>query len=354
MTTLQRAGRVLLLMAALSASFVWSSSPAEAAGTPPVIRFFTAWAESRTTFSSPHLNLVAFMDDPDGRVPLTIASAVVTGPGGQTYNLLYNYPNLVDLRGQWFLDAGTTIPTGTYTLTVTDTQGNVVTATDTLGTVPPLSPATVTLPQSEQILTTTTPTFQWNAGSGAAAIDIRIVNLDIFSTFGDTLYSSTLRPGTTTQFTMPGGILAPGRRYLLRVLAYDSSGGLGPANIRAATQVPFSVAGPSVTMSLNKRAFVTGDPLLLSIFYRNDGASITVDAELFAGLPGGPAIRLVEVDLPLGTTPPDVSTTLVSNLLLYTFSGSEPAGNYVLRLLFWETDGPGLVGESSISFTFSP
>lgn len=354
MTTLQRAGRVLLLMAALSASFIWSSPPAEAAGTPPVVRFFTAWAENRTTYSLPRLNLVAQLDDPDGRVPLTIASAVVTGPGGQTYNLAYNYPNL-EFRGQYHLDAGTTIPTGTYTIRVTDTQGNVVTATDTLGTVPPLSPATVTLPQSEQILTTTTPTFQWNAVSGAAAIDIRIINADIFSTYGDTLYSSTLRPGTTTQFTMPGGILAPGRRYLLRVLAYDSSGGLGLANIRATTQVPFSVAGPSVAMSLNKRAFVTGDPLLLSVFYRNDGASITVEAELFAGLPGGPAaIRLMEVDLPLGTTPPDVSTTLVSNLPLYTFTGSEPAGNYVLRLLFWETNGPGLVAESSISFTFSP
>lgn len=355
MRTMQRRAQLVLLLAVVGAGLISSLPSAEAQGLPPAIRFFAVWAENRPGFASPHLNMTAFIDDPDGQVPLTIQSVVVTGPAG-TFNVPFFYPNL-EFRGQYFLDTGPTVTPlpGTYTLTVTDNQGNVSTATDPLGTVPAISPPNVTFPTtSEQMISTTTPTFEWAFVTGAANTQVSIVNLDVFATFGDTLFRSLLLPGAATQFLLPGGILTPGRRYLLRVHAFDAAG-LGPANIRATTQIPFSVAGPSVTMSLNKPTFVGGDQLLLSVFYRNNGAPITVEGELWAGLPGGPAIELITVDnLPLSQTAPDASTALVQNFLLHTFTGAEPPSHYVLRFQFFDLGGPGVIAEASVPFRVGP
>lgn len=351
------AGPLLLAVVVLGAGILGSAPPADAAGTPPIVRAFSVWAENRASFGSPRLFAFAFVDDPDGQVPSTITSVVLTVPAGTvTLTNNYNYPNL-DFFGQYCLcgDPVLTPTPGVYTLTVTDNQGNVVTATKTLGTVPALSPPTVTLPTSEQIISTTTPTFQWNAVAGAAKVEVRIHNLDIFTTFGDSLFTSLLLSGSATSYTVPSGILTPGRRYLVRVNAFDGAG-LLPSNIRAATGVPFSVAGPSVAISLNKSVYVAGDQLLLSASYRNNAAAPTfVEAELLIGLPGGaPLIWLAEADLLLSPTLPDVSTPLVTNFLLYTFNGSEPAGHYVVRLLFYDLNGPGEIAEAFASFRIGP
>ncbi len=321
-----------------------------AVGSPPIIRSFGAFAENRPGFAAPRLYLYAMLDDPEGQVPLTIQSVVFTGPDGRTFNLPYNYPNL-DFRGQYFLDAGSPILTGTYMLAVTDTRGNTVTATDTLGSVPLLSPPNVTFPQTEQILTTTTPNFQWGPVAGAGSMDIDIHPLDIFATYGDTLYTSQLLPGTATQFTLPPGVLTPGRRYFVRVRAYDSTNGLGGANIRALTQVPFSVAGPSVSLFLNQTAFRAGQTLTLGAAFRNDGAALAVNVKLWGGLPSGP-VKILDIDdVPIAPTPPDVST-VVNDLLVYTFTGSEPPGNYFVRITFRAFGGT--VAEATVAFGFTP
>ena len=100
---LDRLGLPMLLSGAL----LCVAAPAWAAGTPPIIRFFGAWAEMRTAFLDPHLFLDVQVDDPDGQVPTTIQSVIVTGPDGRTYDLTnrFSNPNL-NFRGEYFLDAG--------------------------------------------------------------------------------------------------------------------------------------------------------------------------------------------------------------------------------------------------------
>jgi hypothetical protein len=125
MSTCRRIGHMGLLVVVLSVRLLWSAQPVGAAGIPPIIRLFAAWAEQRPDSTPPHLNFDVQVDDPDGQVPLTIQSVTVTLPDSSTLNLTsqFNYPNL-DFRGEYVLSPGapgSPVPTGTYTVTVTDT-----------------------------------------------------------------------------------------------------------------------------------------------------------------------------------------------------------------------------------------
>lgn len=354
MGTFRQLTQIVVVLALLSVAIIATARTAEAQGIAPIIRFHAVWAENRPGFVNPHLSFTAFVDDPDGQVPLTITSVVVTGPGGP-FNLPFFYPN-GEFRGQYFLDTGLSPVSGVYTFTVTDNQGLTHVLTDTLGTVPALSPPNVTLPTSEQILTTTTPTFLWNAVPGAGSLRVSIQNLDQFATFGDTLYRSQDLPGTATQFSLASGLLTPGRRSLLRVEAFDLPGGFGPHNIRATTQVPFSVRGPSVELFLNQRTFTTGQTLRLGVRFRNPGVTQLVEVQLGVGLPGGaPPAPIFELDFLLPATPPDVST-VVPDILVHTFTGAEPPGNYAFGITFFPVaftvvDLPEALGTVAFSFT---
>src|SRR5580765_5451250 len=95
-----------------SAALLCVAAPVWAEGTPPIIRFFGAWAEMRPTFLEPHLFLDVQVDDPDGQVPATIQSVIVTGPDERTYDLTsrFSHPNLT-FRGEYFFDAGSPVQT---------------------------------------------------------------------------------------------------------------------------------------------------------------------------------------------------------------------------------------------------
>jgi len=354
-TLRRRIGHTELLVVVLSVGLLWSAQPVGAVGTPPIIRSFNAFAENRVGFTAPHLNLSVQVDDPDGQVPLTIQSVVVTKPDSSTVDLTntYRYPNL-GFRGEYFLDAGTPVPTGTYTVTVTDTQGNTVTAVDALNAFPSLLPANVTFPQPEQILTTTTPTFKWDPIVGAGSVRVRVQNADGFQTSGDGLYTGLFLPGTATQFTLPTGVLEPGRRYALRLEAFDTSTGLPTANIRATSFRNFSVAGPNVSLSLNQSSFKTGDTLRLRANIRNDGAPVKVDVQLWAGVPTFPdPVELIDLEVTLPSTAPDVS--LVANdIFVLTFASTFPPGTYVLGIRFSADKTEGIMAQSTVSFSFAP
>lgn len=348
-----RAG--LVLIAVVLAGAWWAPPPVAAQGMPPVIRFFAAWAESRSDFDGLHLFIDAQVDDPDGQVPLSIQSVIVTRPDGGTLDLTGNfrYPNL-GFRGEYFVDAGAPAP-GTYTIAVTDAQGNTAMTTDDLGDPPALAPPEVVTPASEQIVATTTPTIGWNPVDGTASQRVAIRNADAFNVFGDSLYTGPVLPGDAAQFTLPAGVLTPGRRYVVELQAYDvPSGILAQTNTRAVRRQPFSVAGPNVGFFLNQAAFTTGDTLNLGLSVRNDGPPVAVDVRAWAGPPSGPAVLVFDVPgVEFPATAPDVSTVL-NNVITHVFTGDEPAGPYALGIRVLERDTGAVMAQSIVGFDFAP
>jgi hypothetical protein len=182
-------------------------------------------------------------------------------------------------------------------------------------------------PGSEQIVTTTTPTINWTPAPGAGSQRVAIRHADGFSVFGDSVYTRPVLPGDAAEFTLPAGVLTPGRRYVVELQGYDvPSRILAQTNTRAVRRRPFSVAGPNVGLFLNQGTFTTGDTLSVGLSVRNDGPPVTVDVRVWAGPPSAPSVLVFDfpgVELP--TTPPNVSTVF-SGVITHVFSGDEPAG----------------------------
>lgn len=281
-----------VLVAVLSAALLWTAPPVRAAGTLPSIRFFAAWAENRAGFSGPRLFLHVQVDAADGQGPLTIQSVVVTAPDGRTFDLTHH-----NIRREYSLDAGTPIPTGTYSVAVTDTQGNTVTAADTLNPFPSLLPPNTTLPEPEQTLTTTTPTFRWDPVAKAGSGRVRLCKAETLNTCRETVYFGPFLSGTAAEFALPAGVLEPGRRYVLRLEAHDTPGGIPGANIRATSFRPFSVAGPDVQPLANHAAVRTSQTPRPGTTVRHDNPSAPLLTSAFGGTP--PRSRLaLEVHAP--------------------------------------------------------
>jgi len=346
-----RLGLLMLLSAALSCV----AAPAWAAGTPPIIPFFGAWAEMRLAFLEPHLFLSVQVDDPDGQAPTTIQSVIVTGPDARTYDLTsrFSHPNL-GFRGQYFFDAGSPVQTGSYTVAVTDTQGNTTTATDSLGVFNAIAPASVIYPASEELIDTITPTLLWEPVLGAAGIRVRIHNADEFSPIGgDGLYASPVLLGLATQFTLPAGVIDPGRRYAVRVEAYDDAGASLPAaSIRASAFQPFSVAGPTVSLFLNQSIYKPGHTLHLRLNLRNNGTPRPVDMTLLVGNPDGTAVRIPLGSMEIASTSPDVSQIL-NEYLVYTFTGDEPTGMYLVGIRLTSPDTGQIIAQAMGTLTLA-
>lgn len=344
------------LLTFLSAALLCVAAPAWAEGTPPIIRFFAAWAEMRPAFLEPHLFLSVQVDDPDGEVPTTIQSVIVTGPDARTYDLTsrFSHPNLA-FRGQYFFDAGSPAHTGSYAVAVTDTQGNTTTVTDPLGVFNAIAPVSVVYPSSEELIDTTTPTLLWEPVLGAAGIRVRIGNADEFNTTGgDGLYTSPALPGLATQFTLPAGVLDPGRRYAVRVEAYDDAGASLPvASFRASAFQPFSVAGPTVSLFLNQSTYRPGQTLHLGLNVRSNGAPRPVDVTLWVGHPDGTAARIPLGSMEIASTSPDVSRVL-TDYLVYTFTGDEPTGVYLVGIRLTSPDTGQIVAQAVGTLTLAP
>jgi hypothetical protein len=340
----------------LSAALLCVAAPAWAEGTAPIIRFFGAWAEMRPTFLEPHLFLDVQVDDPDGQVPATIQSVIVTGPDERTYDLTsrFSHPNLT-FRGEYFFDAGSPVQTGSYTVAVTDTQGNTTTLTDPLTAFNAIAPASVIYPSNEEPIDTTTPTVLWEPVLGAAGIRVRICNADEFNTSGgDCLYTSPVLDGFSTQFTLPAGVVDPGRRYALRVEAYDALGASLPAaSFRASTFQPFSVAGPNVGLFLNQGLYKPGQTLHLGLNVRNNGDPRPVDVTLWVGHPDGTTGKIPLGSMEIASTSPDV-TKVMNDYLVYTFTGDEPTGVYLVGIRLTSPDTGQIIAQAMGSLTLAP
>ena len=153
-----------------------------------------------------------------GPLPTHVSQVSITGPNPYTFqesNIGYNLGNQGLVYG--FIEPG--YPgDGNYAFNVQDTFGgsdtsNKAQTSATIGIVDQIS----MVPANNAYLTHLTPTFSWNAVSGTRYY--RVTINDWKRSY--TVYQSPR--STSTSFTMPAGILRPGRSYQWRVEAYENT-----------------------------------------------------------------------------------------------------------------------------------
>ena len=167
-----------------------------------------------TDVSSYWLSFEANITDADG-VPENIESVRVTYPGGIITRDLYLDNQKSASEGEYWglevFDDPVNIQAGTYTIRVTDFDGNWVELTDDL-TVSALPVPTNCTPGQDSIVPGTTPTIGCDDVPGATRYKVRIYDA------GGTLHWSDYL--TVSSYTVPGGILEPDQVYSYRVYAY--------------------------------------------------------------------------------------------------------------------------------------
>jgi len=151
--------------------------------------------------------------DPNGTVPDSIASLVVTGPGGFRYDF---QPE--DYGGSYFHIISGEPQAGVYTVTVTDNEGKTAVTNDYFGgsvNIPPFDESTIAVNGPAL-----TPTISWSGISGyQGRLYYRIwVAAEDKNSW---IYGSS-RQSSTAQ-TVPAGYLEGGKAYDFRVEAYDQN-----------------------------------------------------------------------------------------------------------------------------------
>lgn len=355
-----KGARQILVAAAILGLLLGAvSSPARAALGPPVIRFAGVYIDTRDD-SSARLFASVEVEVPGGRVPQNIASVTVQVSGEGTPRAMPR--DTLDLAPDraYFLDltgAGVVgFPTGTYTFRATNTAANVTTATDALSASTPLAAFTITSHANNQIIAPTPPTVIWSAVPGAATYRVRIRNgwmdQDLFSRFT-----------TGTSLALPGGVLEPGRRYMIRVEAFDHANGLGcstpgctnpDANARTRRQIQVDTQGPDIFLTFPSGNYTTSNTLTITARVWNTHASVTVNAVVWIGIPGVPApLEVLEFEEILI---PQVLTGDVYNGPLgfaYTFTGAEPNGVYVVGFRLYDPETRETIALTTRTFSKS-
>jgi len=254
-------GALVVIGIGLAAPSAWALGP----GAPPVIQWATVEVVNTGAGGAPQLWAGIALEVPGGDVPVYVQSVTVTIPGGGTFTLPFVVDDLYPWR-EYNLNLTTVgvvgFPSGTYTFTVTDTAGGVNTAIDDLGPTAGLPAPSwisvsglVPVPTSAGMVyllnlsATPTPTVSWASVPGAATHRLRVRdalnNVDLFSRY----------IGSNTSLTLPSGVMVPGRRYVIRVDAYDhpNEGNCSTppytcqdANARSRTWINVMTQGPEI------------------------------------------------------------------------------------------------------------
>jgi len=327
------------------------AAPAGALGpsAPPVIK--GAYVFLDNSGSGSQLTAQVEVELPGGVVPLNVSSVSVDVPGFGTYNLPLHKRDLQPETG--YLANLTSLgvsgfPAGTYTFHVTDTSGGQATATDTLGvtsglpafgtvsltglvTVPPANGTGVNL---LDIVGTPNPVVSWSSVAGAAIYQLRIRG-------GYQDFNLLARNTTGTSLTVPSGVLVPGRRYIIRVEAYDHANGFGCSpspctnadlNARSRQDIEVISSGPEVFLQFpNSTPYGSGSVLNIGTRIYNSITPVTVDIHVWIGFPGG---TIVIGHYPGIFIPANPNADFINNypLFSYTFNGGEPSGSYVVGI----------------------
>jgi hypothetical protein len=342
---------VLGTLAALAIGLAGTSAWALGPGAPPVIKYASVEVVTTFTWGTPQLWASVAVEVPGGGVPTHIQSATVMIPGGPTFTIPFSGVDLYPYS-EYFINLTASgvsgFPAGTYTFSVTDTAGGVSTATDDLAHTAGL-PATSSISISGLIpvppaagtvyllnlATNPTPTITWAAVPGAATHRLRVRNayndVDLFSRY----------TGAGTSLTLPAGVMVPGRRYVVRVDAYDHPNGTGcstppytcqDSNARSKNWINVLTQGPEMYLTFGSGTYGPGQTLDVTTRIYNTGPTVTVDALAWIGLPTGAVMKILDVDdlvIPTNLAGDFYSGTIGFS---YTFTGSEPSGIYVVGL----------------------
>jgi hypothetical protein len=198
------------------------------------------------------LSFYVGVSDPDG-VPGNIASVRVTYPDGSTTRDLRLDSVVSETEANYSTReyAPETIQTGKYIFTVTDFDGNTVTAEDDL--ILANLPCPVNLsPAAGAVVIGTTPTITWDAVTGAVDYEVRINDgwdRQIYN-------SSRFSPNS---FTVPAGILQLNATYSYTVYAYGEPSGQDRDNRSRSDSGSVAEMRHFTTSSTHQRGDVDGN-----------------------------------------------------------------------------------------------
>jgi len=184
---------------------------------PPAPRFIWAWVRSDDVYP-PALqgNLVAKVAGPS---PADIVQLKVTGPGGFQYIFTEDDIWRSEQLGQYYMrNFPNPLSNGTYTFSVTDSAGRIVTATKdfTSASVPRVDYTTM-VPADNTYVNTTTPLLSW--GSVPGGYYYRVFIWD-WNGNESPVYASPYIQDTS--ITIPSGVLFPNTPYNWRVDVFDA------------------------------------------------------------------------------------------------------------------------------------
>jgi hypothetical protein len=303
------------------------------------------------------------LEDNDPTPPHVIARLEVTAPNGVVYDMLNASFNnveffppdtivmlvpLFDANGDNLPD----IPTGDYDF-VLETGGKTFRATKAIQNVARLETPIRRLPAGNAQVTTTTPLFRWFPVYGAVAYRVRIHRLrqnfvdparlvtEPQSVIEDAaLFTSPYLANTS--FTLPPGVLSPGRVYFWDVEALDART-LGQADNRTRRNgqsgsdvlARFFLAGPYAEIRAASLSIDRGERQRATIRIANTAnTGVKVIVQAWLGLPSG---KVQPLKLAGVTGPRTLRGNRVSDLEIYneSFTNADPVGTYAIgvRLL---------------------
>jgi len=162
-----------------------------------------------------YTSLSASVSDPNGMVPGSLQSVIVTGPGGLNVDLLGGNYSFLPQYNEISLKVPGAPVAGVYTFTVTDNEGKTAVSYDWVGAA-----ADIPLPDQASVQISgnpLAPTVSWSGVSGYQGnLYYRVLVQDLD---GNVVYLGSR--DAVTAHTIPYGILQAGSMYLARAEAQD-------------------------------------------------------------------------------------------------------------------------------------
>jgi subtilisin-like proprotein convertase family protein len=276
------------------------------------------------------------------------------------------------------LNAGATLASGTYTVTVTGTSGTVLATTIINAVVSgAVSATTLTAPATGQVGTSTTPLLTWTAAAGATSYEIQVSTSSTFA-------STVLAPGASSNsYQVPSG-LAANTLYYWRVRGknacstapYSSVFTFTTANticttVTGTAGLPLAITAtgtPTVTATLNFPAGgVISDVNVPNVSITH---SYTSDLQVKLISPAGTQVTLFtgicsnnanfnlglddEATVAIVPCPPTTGLLYKPNTLLSALDGQNPSGTWSLQIAdIADADGGSLTAWN-VNICYSP
>jgi len=139
-----------------------------------------------------------------------------------------------------------------------------------------------------------------------------------------------------------------GVTYYYYLAAVDYSGVEQRSELVAATPSEGRWA-VSVDVSTNKSRFLPGDELVITVGASNRGETVLVDARIWVTLPSGRNFELLSVDRAFI----DGGVAVLADLLNYTFSQRDAAGEYLITCMITDSENGNIMSYAVTSFVLT-